>query len=76
MEVHYRWHPYFGQTVCIRRVDQRATGIFFQVLGPVGIVVMIAGWMIDPVTYASMTRGAARVALDMNLTSIGQGEYP
>jgi hypothetical protein len=63
VEVHYRWHPYFGRTVCIRRVDLRATGVFFQVLGPVGIVVMIAGWMIDPVTCASMIMGAARVDL-------------
>ncbi|CAN7631968.1 hypothetical protein [Pararhizobium sp. LjRoot238] len=63
MEVHYRWHPYFGQQVCVRRVDQRATGQFLQVLGPTGVVVSIAGWMIDPVTCAGMTMGPARVDL-------------
>jgi hypothetical protein len=31
VEVHYRWHPYFGQKVCIRRVEQRATGQYLQI---------------------------------------------
>jgi len=38
MEVHYRWHPYFGCTVRIRRVEQRATGLFLKVQGPAGVV--------------------------------------
>ncbi|PCK83188.1 hypothetical protein CPT32_30740 [Rhizobium sophoriradicis] len=29
----YRWHPYFGQRVSIRRVEERATGRFLKVLG-------------------------------------------
>lgn len=63
MEVHYRWHPYFGQKVCVRRVERRATGQFLQVLGPTGIVIAMAGWMIDPVACAGMTIGPARVEL-------------
>ncbi|CAK7262005.1 hypothetical protein [Shinella sp.] len=63
VEVFYRWHPYFGQKVCIRRVDRRAIGQFLQVLGPAGVVVSIAGWMIDPVACAGMTMGSARVDL-------------
>ena len=30
LEVHYRWHPYFGCKVVIRRVAQRATGRFLE----------------------------------------------
>lgn len=63
VEVHYRWHPYFGQKVSVRRVDERATGQFLHVLGPTGVVVSIAGWMIDPVVCAGMTMGLARVDL-------------
>jgi hypothetical protein len=42
-------------------MEQRATGQFLSVQGPAGIVVSIAGWMLDPVTCAGMTIGAPRV---------------
>src|SRR6185437_11157025 len=61
MEVHYRWHPYFGCTVCIRRVEQRATGLFLKVQGPAGVVVSMPASMLDPVTCAGMTMGAPQV---------------
>src|SRR4030081_1146933 len=61
MEVQYRWHPYFGCTVRIRRVEQRATGLFLKVQGPTGVVVSMAAWMLDPVTCAGMTMGAPQV---------------
>jgi hypothetical protein len=61
IEVHYRWHPYFGCTVRIRRVEQRATGLFLTVQGPTGVVVSMAAWMLDPVTCAGMTMGAPQV---------------
>jgi hypothetical protein len=48
---------------CIRRVEQRATGLFLKVLGPTGVVVSISGWMIDPVVCGGMTMGLARVDL-------------
>src|SRR5436305_10958450 len=63
LEVHYRWHPYFGAKVGIRRVEQRATGRFLKVLGPVGVVVSIVDWMLDPVTCAGMTMGPPCVDL-------------
>lgn len=63
LEVHYRWHPYFGSKVAIRRVEQRATGQFLLVLGPAGVVVSMAGWMLDPVIGAGMTFGGPRVDL-------------
>jgi hypothetical protein len=61
IEVHYRWHPYFGCTVSIRRVEQWATGLFFKVQGPAGVVVSMAAWMLDPVTCAGMTIGTPQV---------------
>lgn len=62
-EVHYRWHPYFGCTVVVRRVEQRAMGQFLKVQGPAGVVVSIAGWMLDPVACAGMLMGAPSVDL-------------
>jgi hypothetical protein len=61
LEVHYRHHPYFGRKVLVRRIEQRATGQFLRVQWPAGIVVSIAGWMLDPVICAGMTIGAPRV---------------
>src|SRR5207249_2934728 len=47
----------------VRRVERRATGQFLMVQGPAGVVVSIAGWMLDPVICAGMTIGAPRVDL-------------
>lgn len=62
-EVHYRWHPYFGLKVCIRRVEQRATGQFLKVEGPSGVVVSIPGWMVDALACADMSIGQPQVDL-------------
>ena len=56
LEVHYPWHPYFGRRVVIRRVAQRATGRFLSILGPAGVVVTIADWMLDPIVCAACRR--------------------
>jgi hypothetical protein len=63
LEVHYRWHPYFGCKVVIRRIAQRATGRFLSILGPAGVVVTIADWMLDPIVCAAMPKGTPRVDL-------------
>src|SRR5689334_11261063 len=63
LEVHYRYHPYFGGKVLVRCVEQRATGRFLKVQGSAGIVVSIAGWMLDPVICGAMTIGRPRVDL-------------
>jgi hypothetical protein len=63
LEVHYRYHPYFGEKVLVRRVEERATGRFLKAQGPAGIVVSIAGWMLDPVICGAMTVGPPRVDL-------------
>jgi len=61
LEVQYRWHPYFGRKVVIRRITQRATGRFLNIMGPAGVVVTIADWMLDPVVCAAMPKGTPRV---------------
>jgi hypothetical protein len=47
----------------VRRVEQRVTGEFLMVQGPAGIVVSIAGWILDRVICAEMTIGTRRVDL-------------
>jgi len=44
-------------------VEQRATGLFLSVLGPIGVVVSIAAWMLDSAICAGMTMGSPRVDL-------------
>src|SRR5262249_17308618 len=61
MEVHYRWHPYFGQRARIRQVQERADGRHVRVQDPAGIVVLMASWMLDPLLCAAMTVGPPRV---------------
>ena len=48
----------------MRRVEKRANGLFLKVLGPVGTVVSIPGWMIDAIACAEMSHGAPRVHLE------------
>ena len=62
-EVHYRWHPYFGRMVNVRRVEQRATGQFLRIRGPLSTVITIPGWMVDPIACAEMTSGPPQVDL-------------
>jgi hypothetical protein len=66
LEVHYRWHPYFGRKIVIRRIAQRATGRLLSIMGPAGVIVTIADWMLDPVVCAAMPMGTPRV----NLTAL------
>jgi hypothetical protein len=40
--------------ISVRRVEQRATGQFLNVLGPTGVVVSVAGWMLDPTLWISL----------------------
>jgi len=63
LKVHYRWHPYYGSKVSVRCVEQRVTGQFLRVLGPAGVVVSIAGWMLDPIICGGMVMGAPRPEL-------------
>jgi hypothetical protein len=42
---------------------QRATGRFLSIMGPAGVIVTIADWMLDPVVCAAMLRGTPHVNL-------------
>ena len=44
-------------------MEQRASGQFLKVLGPAGVVVSMAGWMLDPVICDGMSFGGPRVDL-------------
>jgi hypothetical protein len=68
LEVYYRWHPYFGRKVLVRRVEQRATGQFLKVLGPADVVVSMAGWMLDPVVCIANDHALATRQHDFHLT--------
>ena len=70
LEVHYRWHPYFGCRVGVRRVEQRTTGRFLKVQGPTGVVVSIAGWMLDPAVCAGMIIGPPRLMTVVHDTAV------
>ncbi|MGI9485937.1 MAG: hypothetical protein ACR2RF_08665, partial [Geminicoccaceae bacterium] len=61
LEVYYRWHPYFGNRVLVRQIQERADGCYVRVEGTGGIVVLMAAWMLDPVACATMTVGPPRV---------------
>lgn len=56
-EIHYRWHPYFGLKVIVRRLERRATGQFLKVEGPSGVVVSVPAWMIDLHVCAALKIG-------------------
>ena len=47
----------------MRRVEQRATGQFLMMQAPSGVVISIAGWMLDPMICTGLTIGAPRVDL-------------
>jgi Tfp pilus assembly protein FimV len=61
LEVHYRWHPYFGCRVRVRQIQERADRRFVRVQCPTGIIVLMVAWMLDPVACAAMTIGSPRV---------------
>jgi hypothetical protein len=63
LEVQHCWHPYFRYKVIVRRVERRADGLFYLVMGPTGSVISIAGWVLDPAICAGMTFGGPRADL-------------
>ena len=47
----------------MRQVEQRVTGQFLKIEGPSGIVVSVAGWMVDALVCADMSIGPPQVNL-------------
>jgi len=63
VEVHYRWHPLFGNRVRWYYRERRAAGDLVHVeIGP-GEVIAVPAWMLDPSACAGMVLGRPRVTL-------------
>ncbi|WP_153326710.1 hypothetical protein [Pseudomonas helleri] len=63
MEIHYRWHPLYGRRVRLRNSEQRSAGRIDYVEESSGVVIIIAAWMLDPVTCINMTLGEPLVSV-------------
>jgi hypothetical protein len=61
LEVHYRWHPYFGSQVEVRQARKLAGVLYFRVRKKAGFVVQMPAWMFDPVACASLSVGPPRL---------------
>lgn len=61
MEIYYRWHPLDGCRVRLRNSEQRSTGQIVYVEASSGVVMIIAAWMLEPVTCMKMTLGEPKV---------------
>jgi len=78
LEIHYPWHPRFRCKVVAHHIARRANGEFVQVRDPVGVLLFVASWMLDPVKCATMTIGAPRVdvatLIELTQVLIGTGK--
>jgi hypothetical protein len=63
VEVHYRWHALYGRRLRRHYVEHRAGGDVVHVEVAPGVVIVVAGWMLDPAACAAMSLGAQRVTL-------------
>src|SRR5215831_16815934 len=63
VEVHYRWHALYGRRLRRQYVERRAGGDVVHVEVAPGVVIVVAGWMLDPAACAGMSLGAPRVTL-------------
>lgn len=71
VEIFYRWHPLFGRRVRRQYSERRATGEVVHVEVEPGVVVVVAGWMLDAAACANLTLGAPLVSLDALWISVG-----
>jgi len=63
VEVHYRWHALYGRRLRRQYVEHRVGGDVVHIEVAPGVVIVVAGWMLDPVACAGMSLGAPRVTL-------------
>jgi len=64
VEVHYRWHPFYGRRLRLQHSEQRASGRVIHVEVAPGTVTVLPDWMVDASVCAGMTLGAPRVSVD------------
>jgi hypothetical protein len=60
VEVHYRWHPLYGQQVKVRDIEQRGGSQVVHIEAAAGVVKMIAGWMLDAAICSAIELGEPR----------------
>jgi hypothetical protein len=63
LEIHYRWHPLYGQKVRYRDSERRGPAGVVHVDDGSGLVTMVAAWMLDPGACAGMKLGEPRVSV-------------
>ena len=64
VEVFYRWHALYGRRLRRQYSERRATGELVHVEVAPGVVLAVAGWMLDPVKCAAMLLGPPRVSVE------------
>lgn len=57
VEIHYRWHPLYGQRLRVQHSEQRASGRVIHVEVAPGIVTILPEWMVDASVCAGMALG-------------------
>ena len=62
VEVHYRWHPFYGRRLRAQYSEQRGSGRVVHVEVAPGVVTVLPDWMLDASICAGMTLGAPRVS--------------
>jgi len=64
VEVFYRWHPLYGRRLKRQYSERRATGELVHVEVAHGVVLVVAGWMLDPAKCATMVLGPPRASVE------------
>src|SRR5439155_18464614 len=63
VEVFYRWHALYGRRVRLSRLEPRANGQIAYVEASPGEILIMAAWMLDPVSCAGMQMAEPRASL-------------
>src|SRR5437899_3314150 len=63
VEVFYRWHALYGRRVRLNRLEPRANGQIAYVEASPGEILIMAAWMLDPVSCAGMQMAEPRASL-------------
>jgi hypothetical protein len=61
--VHYRWHPLHGRRLRRHYSERRVTGEVVHVEVAPGVVIVVPGWMLDPIACARLGVGTPQVAI-------------
>src|SRR5947209_19459205 len=56
VEVHYRWHPFYGRRLRLQHSEQRSSGRVIHVEVAPGTVTVLPDWMVDASVCAGIDR--------------------